>query len=84
MQNYFILAIAVSVIYILLSFGAKRIQGRSNEDVTEMKKTTMRDIILLFISVCISLFGLEMVGVMRLANLKTVVSTPAFTTGPDF
>ena len=50
MQNYFILAIAVSVIYILLSFGAKRLQGKTNEDVTEMKKTTMRDMILLFIS----------------------------------
>ena len=82
MQNYFILAITVCALYLGSEFAMKRFSKRNTGANT--KQDTMRQLIIVFVSVVASLFAFDKLGFMRLATLKTVAATPAFTGSPDF
>ena len=81
MQNYFILALTVCGLYLASDFALGYISRKRGE---EPKRNTMRTLVIIFGSILTSLFVLDKAGVMRLAPLKTVKVTPAFTNSPDF
>ena len=81
MQNYFILAIAICSLYLASDFALGYISRKRGE---EPKQNTMRSLVMIFGAVLTSLFLFDKVGIMRLASLKTVKTTPAFTNNPDF
>lgn len=81
MQNYFILALAVCGLYMASDFVLGYISKKRGE---EPKQNTMRSLLIIFVSVFTSLFLFDKMGIMRLAPLKTVKATPAFTNNPDF
>ena len=81
MQNYFILALAVCGLYLASDLALGYISKKRGE---EPKRNTMRTLVIIFGSIVASLFFLDQAGVMRLAPLKTVKTTPAFTNNPDF
>lgn len=81
MQNYFILALAVCGLYLASDFALGYISKKRGQ---EPKQNTMRSLVMIFGAVITSLFLLNKVGLMRLAPLKTVKETPAFTNSPDF
>lgn len=81
MQNYFILALAVCGLYLAADFGLGYISKKRGE---EPKQNTMRSVVIIFAAILISLFVFDKIGIMRLASLKTVKETPAFTNNPDF
>jgi len=81
MQNYFILAFLVCGLYLASDFALGYISKKRGE---EPKQNTMRSLVIIFAAVISSLFFLDKAGVVRLAPLKTVKATPAFTNSPDF
>ena len=81
MQNYFILALAVCGLYLASDFALGYISKKRGQ---EPKQNTMRSLVIIFAAVLTSLFIFDKVGIMRLAPLKTVKATPAFTNNPDF
>ena len=83
MQNYFILAITVCGIYLVSEFAMKKF-SKNKVPNDNMKQNTVRTLLVVFVSVVGSLIAFDKLGVMRLAPLKTVNVTPAFTNAPEF
>lgn len=83
MQNYFILALMVTLFYVIFGYLLKFINRKQNKNEVE-EKVSARNMFLVFGAVFVSLFLCEKMGFMRLVSLKSVVETPAFTNNPDF
>ena len=83
MQNYFLLALMVTVLYVAFDYAILFMQKKQNKDEGR-RNVSMSSVLLIFTAVCVSLFIFEKFGLMRLASLKTITQTPAFTNNPDF
>lgn len=80
MENIFIIAAVISIIFLLAKFVEMRFLEKENKPL----KLLIRDALLVYFSVVFGFFILEQLKPVMNEGVETIKHAPVFTSNPDF